>query len=120
CLQHIAIVAVPKAITRRREAMYMHTYTNLTNLLSILLEDGVMTISTNKATKEKKASTRSSSGRFFFFFLRIPHLRLIEYKRSRFSRNRRTVNRAYGSALSGVADWIVRAFLVEEQKIVKK
>ncbi|KAH0899730.1 hypothetical protein HID58_049298 [Brassica napus] len=57
---------------------------------------------------------------FFFFFLRIPHLRLIEYKRSRFSRNRRTVNRAYGSALSGVADWIVRAFLVEEQKIVKK
>ncbi|CAN7003767.1 unnamed protein product [Brassica oleracea var. botrytis] len=41
--------------------MYMHTYTDLTNLLSILFE--VMTISTNKATKEKKASTRSSSGR---------------------------------------------------------
>ncbi|KAI8031375.1 60S ribosomal protein L34 [Camellia lanceoleosa] len=37
----------------------------------------------------------------------IPHLRPAEYKRSRLSRNRRTVNRAYGGVLS-------------EQKIVKK
>ncbi|KAH0856045.1 hypothetical protein HID58_084306 [Brassica napus] len=52
----------------------------------------------------------------------IPHLRPAEYKRSRLSRNRRTVNRAYGGVLSGLAvkDRIVRAFLVEEQKIVKK
>ncbi|CAA6664514.1 unnamed protein product [Spirodela intermedia] len=68
----------------------------------------------------------------------IPHLRPAEYTRSRLSRNRRTVNRAYGGVLSGGA---VRervggltlevgfpllpvqdhpAFLVEEQKIVKK
>ncbi|GFY84908.1 ribosomal protein L34 [Actinidia rufa] len=52
----------------------------------------------------------------------IPHLRPTEYKRSRLSRNRRTVNRAYGGVLSGgaVRERIIRAFLVEEQKIVKK
>ncbi|KAF4375971.1 hypothetical protein F8388_010133 [Cannabis sativa] len=52
----------------------------------------------------------------------IPHLRSTEYKRSRLSRNRRTVNRAYGGVLSGraVRERIIRAFLVEEQKIVKK
>ncbi|CAN6675929.1 unnamed protein product [Malus baccata var. baccata] len=33
----------------------------------------------------------------------IPHLRPTEYKRSRLSRNRRTVNRAYGGVLSGGA-----------------
>lgn len=52
----------------------------------------------------------------------IPHLRPTEYKRSRLSRNRRTVNRAYGGVISGCAvrERIIRAFLVEEQKIVKK
>ncbi|CAD5185338.1 unnamed protein product [Musa acuminata subsp. malaccensis] len=53
----------------------------------------------------------------------IPHLRPAEYKRSRLSRNQRTVNRAYGGVLSGSAvreRSIIRAFLVEEQKIVKK
>nr|GMC56330.1 60S ribosomal protein L34 [Ipomoea batatas] len=52
----------------------------------------------------------------------IPHLRPAQYKRSRLSRNRRTVNRPYGGVLSGgaVRERIVRAFLVEEQKIVKK
>lgn len=57
-----------------------------------------------------------------FTSLQIPHLRPAEYKRSRLSRNRRTVNRAYGGVLSGsaVRERIIRAFLVEEQKIVKK
>ncbi|CAM8982748.1 unnamed protein product [Rhodiola kirilowii] len=52
----------------------------------------------------------------------IPHLRPTEYKRSRLSRNRRTVNRPYGGVLSGgaVRERIIRAFLLEEQKIVKK
>ncbi|GJN12404.1 hypothetical protein PR202_ga30678 [Eleusine coracana subsp. coracana] len=52
----------------------------------------------------------------------IPHLRPAEYKRSRLPRNRRTVNRPYGGVLSGTAvrERIIRAFLVEEQKIVKK
>ncbi|KAK4489470.1 hypothetical protein RD792_005279 [Penstemon davidsonii] len=52
----------------------------------------------------------------------IPHLRPTEYKRSRLSRSRRTVNRPYWGVLSGgaVRERIIRAFLVEEQKIVKK
>ena len=52
----------------------------------------------------------------------IPHLRPAEYKRSRLARNQRTVNRPYGGVLSGTAvrERIIRAFLVEEQKIVKK
>ncbi|XP_020575466.1 60S ribosomal protein L34 [Phalaenopsis equestris] len=52
----------------------------------------------------------------------IPRLRPAEYKRSRLQRNRRTVHRAYGGVLSGgaVRERIIRAFLVEEQKIVKK
>ncbi|MCD7458026.1 60S ribosomal protein L34 [Datura stramonium] len=57
----------------------------------------------------------------------IPHLRPAEYKRSRLSRNRRTVNRAYGGVLSGGAVRESNAgfascqtFLVEERKIVKK
>jgi len=36
-------------------------------------------------------------------WLQIPHLRPAEYKRSRLSRNRRTVNRPYGGVLSGTA-----------------
>ncbi|XVF29799.1 hypothetical protein REPUB_Repub16aG0002300 [Reevesia pubescens] len=52
----------------------------------------------------------------------IPHLRSAEYKRSRLPRNRKIVNRAYGGVLSGnaVRERIIQAFLVEEQKIVKK
>uniref|UniRef100_M4EW82 60S ribosomal protein L34 n=1 Tax=Brassica campestris TaxID=3711 RepID=M4EW82_BRACM len=115
CTHSIATVAVPKAFTRRREAKDMHMYADLTNHLSILFEDGVITMSTNKATKEKKADVHKE-------YWKIPHLRPTEYIRSRLSRNQRTVKHAYGGALSRVAcrQRIVRAFLVEEQKIVKK
>ncbi|XP_057517821.1 60S ribosomal protein L34-like [Amaranthus tricolor] len=52
----------------------------------------------------------------------IPHLRPTEYKRSRLPRNRRTVNCPYGDVLAGgaVRERIIRVFLVEEHKIVKK
>uniref|UniRef100_A0A0D6R128 60S ribosomal protein L34 n=1 Tax=Araucaria cunninghamii TaxID=56994 RepID=A0A0D6R128_ARACU len=52
----------------------------------------------------------------------IPHLRPAEYRWTRLRRNKRSVNRAYGGVLSGkaVRERIIRAFLVEEQKIVKK
>ncbi|KAH0449415.1 hypothetical protein IEQ34_020107 [Dendrobium chrysotoxum] len=49
------------------------------------------------------------------FDIKIPHLRPVEYKRSRSARNRKTVHRAYGGVLSGGS---VRERL--EQKIVKK
>ena len=50
----------------------------------------------------------------------VPHLRPIQY--SRLSKRQKTVSRAYGGALcaSCVKDRVVRAFLIEEQKIVKK
>ena len=52
----------------------------------------------------------------------VPHLRPAEYRNTRLSKRQKTVNRAYGGALSGqaVRERIIRAFLVEEQKIVKK
>lgn len=56
----------------------------------------------------------------FFFYLQIPALRPREY--SQISRPKKNVSRAYGgSRCAGcVKDRIVRAFLIEEQKIVKK
>ncbi|CAM6087091.1 unnamed protein product [Calypogeia fissa] len=52
----------------------------------------------------------------------IPHLRPAEYKTSRLHRHRKTVRRAYGGNICGAAvrERIIRAFLVEEQTIVKK
>jgi large subunit ribosomal protein L34e len=52
----------------------------------------------------------------------VPHLRPTQYSNKRMAKNKKTVQRAYGGVLSGgaVRDRIVRAFLVEEQKIVKK
>ena len=54
--------------------------------------------------------------------LQVPRLRPAQASSKRMSHNKKTVNRAYGGVLSGgaVRDRIVRAFLVEEQKIVKK
>ncbi|KAJ0987419.1 hypothetical protein J5N97_005775 [Dioscorea zingiberensis] len=48
--------------------------------------------------------------------------RIQGYNRSRLSRNHRTVNRSYGGVLSrtAVRERIILAFLVEEQKIIKK
>eukprot|EP00700_Malawimonas_jakobiformis_P001405 EC721328.1.p2 GENE.EC721328.1~~EC721328.1.p2 ORF type:complete len:137 (+),score=40.75 EC721328.1:46-456(+) len=49
----------------------------------------------------------------------IPHLRSVEY--SRLSKRQKSVNRAYGGNMcaSCVRDRIVRAFLIEEQTVVK-
>ncbi|PVU93343.1 hypothetical protein BB561_003320 [Smittium simulii] len=54
------------------------------------------------------------------FLAGIPALRPFEYRR--LSKCKKTVSRAYGGCLSGqsVRTRIVRAFLIEEQKIVKK
>ena len=55
-----------------------------------------------------------------FHFPQIPALRPREY--SQISRPKKTVQRAYGGSRCAncVRDRIVRAFLIEEQKIVKK
>lgn len=54
------------------------------------------------------------------FYFQIPALRPREY--AQISRPKKTVQRAYGGSRCGncVKDRIVRAFLIEEQKIVKK
>ena len=52
----------------------------------------------------------------------IPVLRPTGYSKNQTNKKDRTVHRAYGGVLSGksVRQRIVRAFLIEEQKIVKK
>lgn len=56
----------------------------------------------------------------FFRAFQVPALRPREY--SQLSRPKKNVTRAYGGSRCGncVKDRIVRAFLIEEQKIVKK
>ncbi len=53
-------------------------------------------------------------------FLQVPALRPREY--AQLSKPKKTVQRAYGGSRCGncVRDRVVRAFLIEEQKIVKK
>jgi large subunit ribosomal protein L34e len=53
-------------------------------------------------------------------FLQVPALRPHEY--AQISKPKKTVQRAYGGSRCGncVRDRVVRAFLIEEQKIVKK
>lgn len=60
------------------------------------------------------------SSRLMSLCLQIPALRPREY--SQISRPKKTVQRAYGGSRCAncVRDRIVRAFLIEEQKIVKK
>eukprot|EP00898_Chlorokybus_atmophyticus_P005346 jgi/Chlat1/5812/Chrsp4S06281 len=52
----------------------------------------------------------------------IPHLRPSQYSNKQLSKSKKTVHRAYGGCLAAkvVRERIIRAFLVEEQKIVKK
>jgi hypothetical protein len=51
----------------------------------------------------------------------VPRLAKQKYSNKHMAKNKKSVSRAYGGVLSGeaVRERIVRAFLVEEQKIVK-
>ena len=52
----------------------------------------------------------------------VPRVAKGKYSNKHMAKNKKSVTRAYGGVLSGsaVRERIVRAFLVEEQKIVKK
>jgi len=52
----------------------------------------------------------------------VPRVATQKYSRKHMSKNKKSVSRAYGGVLSAgaVRERIVRAFLVEEQKIVKR
>ncbi|KAF9112687.1 60S ribosomal protein L34 [Mortierella sp. AM989] len=69
---------------------------------------------------EKKPGTAPKCGDCGVALPGVPALRPTEY--ARISRRQKTVNRAYGGSRCAncVRDRIVRAFLIEEQKIVKK
>ena len=77
-------------------------------------------IETLQSPYDRLAEFSESDRLIIIFFLQIPALRPREY--SQISRPKKNVSRAYGgSRCAGcVKDRIVRAFLIEEQKIVKK
>lgn len=52
----------------------------------------------------------------------VPRVAQVKYGSKHMAKNKKSVTRAYGGVLSGgaVRERITRAFLVEEQKIVKK
>ena len=52
----------------------------------------------------------------------MPRVSKTAYSNKHMAKNKKSVTRSYGGVLSGgaVRERIVRAFLVEEQKIVKK
>ncbi|KAK9462762.1 60S ribosomal protein eL34 [Lipomyces oligophaga] len=68
----------------------------------------------------KKLASRPKCGGCEKFLPGIPNLRPRQY--ASISKPQKTVQRAYGGVYCGncVRDRIVRAFLIEEQKIVKK
>ncbi|KAK4606612.1 hypothetical protein RGQ29_000733 [Quercus rubra] len=84
-----------------------HNYAIESNLRWVIKTQKLVYQTTNKRASGPKCSVTGKR------IQGIPHLRPAEYKRSRLPRNSRTLYRAYGGLLSG-------AFLVEEQKIVKK
>lgn len=67
----------------------------------------------------KKKASKPKCGDTGALLSGVPALRPREY--SRISKSKKSVSRAYGGCLSAgaVRDRIVRAFLIEEQKIVK-
>uniref|UniRef100_A0A7S3G861 60S ribosomal protein L34 n=1 Tax=Palpitomonas bilix TaxID=652834 RepID=A0A7S3G861_9EUKA len=67
-----------------------------------------------------KKTARAKCGDTGAYLNGIPTVRPIQL--SRMSKNKKTVSRAYGGSLShgALKNRIVRAFLIEEQKVVKK
>lgn len=55
------------------------------------------------------------------FISQVPRCATQKYSRKHMAKNKKSVSRAYGGVMSAgaVRERIVRAFLVEEQKIVK-
>ena len=58
---------------------------------------------------------------FVRFVRQVPRCATQKYSRKHMAKNKKSVSRAYGGVMStgAVRERIVRAFLVEEQKIVK-
>ncbi|KAH8879850.1 ribosomal protein L34e [Thozetella sp. PMI_491] len=102
----------PKRVTYRRR----NPYNTSSNLTRIIKTPGGNT----RALHIKKRGTAPKCGDCGTKLPGIPALRPREY--AQISKPKKTVQRAYGGSRCGncVRDRIVRAFLIEEQKIVKK
>jgi len=87
---------------------------------AIIRIGGCKTISGHVDLDKQKIGQISPCNMLTLSFLQIPALRPREY--SQISKPKKTVQRAYGGSRCAncVRDRIVRAFLIEEQKIVKK
>ncbi|XP_049847832.1 60S ribosomal protein L34-like [Schistocerca gregaria] len=98
-------------LTRRNR----HSYNTRSNRLKVVRTPGNRLVYQRLKKVAKGPSCGDCGGKIHG----IPHLRPIEYKR--LPRRKRTVSRAYGGSRCSncVRNRIIRAFLVEEQKIVK-
>ena len=71
----------------------------------------------------RRVSTVTDGFSFAFvrFVRQVPRCATQKYSRKHMAKNKKSVSRAYGGVMSAgaVRERIVRAFLVEEQKIVK-
>ncbi|KAL0584085.1 hypothetical protein ABG067_006075 [Albugo candida] len=101
---------------RRVQFRRRHSYATKSNKIKVIKTPG------GKLTAQyrKKRASGPSCGDCKQSLKGIAHLRPKEYKT--LSKTQRTVSRAYGGSRCAkcVRQRIVRAFLVEEQKIVKK
>eukprot|EP01123_Difflugia_compressa_P012632 TRINITY_DN548_c0_g2_i1.p1 TRINITY_DN548_c0_g2~~TRINITY_DN548_c0_g2_i1.p1 ORF type:complete len:218 (-),score=51.05 TRINITY_DN548_c0_g2_i1:158-811(-) len=102
-------------MVQRQTYRRRHSYNTLSNKVKKVKTPG------NKIVfhYRKKIANGPSCGDCGARILGIPRLRPIEY--SRISKNRKTVSRAYGGSRCATCtkNRIIRAFLIEEQKIVK-
>ena len=102
-------------ITYRRR----HAYATRSNKVRKLRKPGgALTIQYVKKKTKGPQTPSGDHGRIHG----VPRLAKTAYSNKHMAKNKKSVSRSYGGVLSGgaVRERIVRAFLVEEQKIVKK
>mmetsp|Transcript_6960 Transcript_6960/g.25379 ORF Transcript_6960/g.25379 Transcript_6960/m.25379 type:complete len:116 (+) Transcript_6960:1030-1377(+) len=104
----------PRITYKRR-----HAYATRSNKIRKLrLPGGGLGIQYVKKTTKGPQTPSGDAGRING----VPRVATQKYSRKHMSKNKKSVSRAYGGVLSAgaVRERIVRAFLVEEQKIVKR
>mmetsp|Transcript_87048 Transcript_87048/g.120774 ORF Transcript_87048/g.120774 Transcript_87048/m.120774 type:complete len:118 (-) Transcript_87048:40-393(-) len=99
-------------VTYRRR----HSYNTKSNKVQVVKTPGGKLV----VHYRKKAASGPSCGDCGVSIQGVPHLRPREYKQ--LSKRQKTVSRSYGGSrcASCVKQRVVRAFLIEEQKVVKE
>jgi len=104
----------PRITYKRR-----HAYnTRCNKIMKKRLPGGALGIAYVKKTTKGAQPAAGDNGRIHG----VPRCATQKYSRKHMAKNKKSVSRAYGGVMSAgaVRERIVRAFLVEEQKIVKK